>query len=283
MSGTDTPKDLSSRIKILELFTLHVLPRNEEWEYAKTFISNSDILDEERKEAFLQTLQEIEEGNDQDSEPYADVEDDYRNAEESQENNETDAAVTADRGIPPPLQRETSSHRRTSSEVDYGIDQARPNGSAMNSTSNGIATTSKPPPAQATSAPSHPPVGSSLIPTPLPPQSSPSQQTRPTSSKSSKIPSKTSKPKPKPASKPSSNILLRRAQQILLLLRTMSVNISNALTKSPAAILRTLMFVIGMLVMLSRKDLRERLSQIVGLGWGKVRGTVGMGTKVSYI
>src|SRR2546423_1438687 len=64
VSGADTPKELSSRLKILELFTLHVLPRNEEWDYARSFINNSDILDDERREAFLQTLLELQEAMD---------------------------------------------------------------------------------------------------------------------------------------------------------------------------------------------------------------------------
>ena len=34
-TGTDTPRDLEKRIKLLELYTLHVLPRNEEWDYAR--------------------------------------------------------------------------------------------------------------------------------------------------------------------------------------------------------------------------------------------------------
>lgn len=60
-SGTNTPKDLAARVRIIELFTLHVLPRNEEWTYAKEFISLSEFLDDERKEVFLQTLEGLKE------------------------------------------------------------------------------------------------------------------------------------------------------------------------------------------------------------------------------
>jgi len=59
-SGTSTPRDLNQRLKILEIFTLYVLPRNQEWEYAKQFIQMSEILDEDRKEAFLQALQALQ-------------------------------------------------------------------------------------------------------------------------------------------------------------------------------------------------------------------------------
>ena len=57
--GTDTPKDLAARVQIIELFTLHVLPKNGEWDYAAEFIRLSEVLDEERKELLLQTLDEL--------------------------------------------------------------------------------------------------------------------------------------------------------------------------------------------------------------------------------
>ncbi|KZZ96303.1 peroxin-26-like protein [Ascosphaera apis ARSEF 7405] len=49
-NGTETLRDLDTRIRILELFTLHVLPRNNDWGYAREFIKLSDILDDEKKE-----------------------------------------------------------------------------------------------------------------------------------------------------------------------------------------------------------------------------------------
>lgn len=60
-SGTDTPRDLNARVKILELYTLHVLLRNNEWDYAREFISVSSVLDDERREAFLQALESLQE------------------------------------------------------------------------------------------------------------------------------------------------------------------------------------------------------------------------------
>lgn len=60
-SGTNTPRDLQTSLKILELYTLHVLPRNGEWSYAREFIMMSELLDDERKEAFLQALHGLKE------------------------------------------------------------------------------------------------------------------------------------------------------------------------------------------------------------------------------
>jgi predicted PurR-regulated permease PerM len=125
---------------------------------------------------------------------------------------------------------------------------------------------------------------STSTPTPssgIPIQSSLSQRTSIPGNKSTK-PS-TSKSKPKSTSKPTSNILIRRAQQIILLFRTISTNLSTSLTKSPTALLRTLVFIVGLLILLGRKELRERVRRIVEAGWQKVKGTVGMGVKVSYI
>ncbi|KAL1620721.1 hypothetical protein SLS56_009540 [Neofusicoccum ribis] len=59
--GTNTPRDLNSRLKLLELYTLHVLPRNGEWDYAREFIGMSEVLDDERKEAFLLALHGLKE------------------------------------------------------------------------------------------------------------------------------------------------------------------------------------------------------------------------------
>jgi hypothetical protein len=59
--GTNTPRDLQTSLKLLELYTLHVLPRNGEWEYAREFITMSEVLDDERKDAFLQALHGLRE------------------------------------------------------------------------------------------------------------------------------------------------------------------------------------------------------------------------------
>lgn len=60
-NGTSTPRDLNIRLKLLELYTLHVLPQNDEWDYARDFISMSEVLDDERRDAFLQALHTLKE------------------------------------------------------------------------------------------------------------------------------------------------------------------------------------------------------------------------------
>jgi len=66
-------------------------------------------------------------------------------------------------------------------------------------------------------------------------------------------------------------------------LRTLVDEIAGAFQTNPYVLLRMLAFVIGLLLLLSRKKIRERIAQIVGVGWNKVKATAGMGTKVSYI
>ena len=49
------------------------------------------------------------------------------------------------------------------------------------------------------------------------------------------------------------------------------------------AMLRLLTFIMAFVLLIARRDLRVRVKRMVGEGWGKVRKTVGMGVKVSYI
>lgn len=307
----DTPKDLNSRIKILELFTLHVLPRNNEWDYARSFVSNSDILDEERREAFLQTLNELQEVKEQE-EAEAQAEDDLVGfAEETddeipesdqiQMNDEDDGAYNTghEPSIPdsPPASRQQGSpparkslHRRTSSEVDYGIEDDF-HKSRKTQSQYPPAPPSQPRSTAATKATSTrtlsptPASNNSLVPTPTPSISAPPPSTTssippqprkpPTSAVKKSIPSKATPSKP---SKSSS-----RLPKILRLLANLTSSIAHSLTRNPTQVFRTLMFLVAMLAVLARRDVRERLRRILGQGWGKVMETAGMGVRVSYV
>ncbi len=55
------------------------------------------------------------------------------------------------------------------------------------------------------------------------------------------------------------------------------------MTGNPTAIFRMLLFIVAFLLAFSRREVRDRLKQIFGKSWEKVRNTVGMGVKVSYI
>lgn len=243
--GTDTPKDLNVRVRIIELFTLHILPRNEEWEYAAEFINLSEVLDEENKEVFLQTLDNLKEEKEQGElraaalqrEKDAELERKMRDTERRQA--EEAAAERA----------EQNDHKQTPSEVDYGVEKKNTNRASKGG--KGTRATDR----QSTSK-----TGSSSGRTAFSP---------PSGSKNLKKPEKSESRAP------------RRA--IGNILRNLVQYISRMVSGSPLSLARLVLFVLGIVMALSRQDVRERIRRMTGAGWQKVKGTIGMGVKVSYI
>lgn len=119
-SGANTPRDLNSRVKILELYTLHVLLRNDEWDYAREFISVSSVLDEERREAFLQALQSLHE--EQLEQDRLAKEEQERQDEELRKEIEEAKRLRAENEERERKRIEEERAKREGSEVDYGID-----------------------------------------------------------------------------------------------------------------------------------------------------------------
>jgi hypothetical protein len=256
VNGADTPKELSSRLKILELFTLHVLPRNEEWDYARSFINNSDILDDERREAFLQTLQELQEAMDTEDRA-VELEFHRERDEESKEEEERNRAHTAAEELRKAPEQNGGVHRRSGSEVDYGIEKSHPSGTSTSVN----ATESKP--AAAKSRPTPGPASGRT-------QFSPPAET----------------PKHRPVRKSPqshSNDMLTQARQLVRALQGLVRNVTGAVTSNPTTLFRAFLFVLAILMAFSRREVRERVRRIVGSSWDKIQGTVGMGVKVSYI
>jgi hypothetical protein len=77
--------------------------------------------------------------------------------------------------------------------------------------------------------------------------------------------------------------IMSRASTVLNNLQALVHEIAGAFQTNPYVLLRMLAFVIGILLLVSRKKLRERIARVIGVAWGKVKATAGMGTKVSYI
>ncbi|PNY27908.1 Uncharacterized protein TCAP_02156 [Tolypocladium capitatum] len=235
-SGANTPRDLNARVKILELYTLHVLLRNDEWDYAREFISVSSVLDDERREAFLQALQSLqeerlererlerEERRRQEDELRREIEQARR---QRAENEERERKRTAEERV-----------RREGSEVDYGIEQMPGNTTGSGSKAR---------------------------------QSRPQQ--RP----------------PRPSvSRPNGKAVVPRtftgqASMILSRLHTAIQELATSLNRKPVLLMRLLAFVMGLLIMVGHKGIRQRIQRILGASWNKVKATAGMGTKVSYI
>lgn len=247
--GTDTPKDLSARVKIIELFTLHVLPRNEEWEYATEFVQLSEVLDEERKDSFLQTLTELKEEKERGIERAAELqrEKEAELERQIQEEEKRKKAEAAEQQRP---QRNGTGHKRTNTETDYGIDKNRPNGVAKGRSSKADKSSTSKPSSSASGRTSFPPSSSS---------------------KNVKKAEKAAAP------------VSRRLHGLYNLLRNILQNVKHSVVGNPMAVLRTILFTLGILMALSRQDMRERIRRLTDSSWQKIRGTVGMGMKVSYI
>ncbi|EEH44729.1 uncharacterized protein PADG_01018 [Paracoccidioides brasiliensis Pb18] len=257
-NGTDTPKDLTARVRILELFTLHVLPQNDEWDYAKEFISLSEVLDDERKEAFLQTLENLREEKEQgllrsaelQREKEAELE---RQRQEEQGRLAAEQKAAAEKSLASKL---GNSHQRTSSEVDYGIDNGVPNvGSSSKNRILKPATKVGRASASASSS------------------SSAAAAAGRSAAESSKQVKKTGKSKP----------VIRQMRMLANMLVALVKYIGRSKSASSMSFLRTLLIVFGALLALSRANVRARLRRVTDSGWQKIRGTVGMGVKVSYI
>jgi len=255
VNGAETPKDLTSRLKILELFTLHVLPRNDEWDYARSFISMSDVLDDERREAFLQSLQELQDVKEHDMQgEWATFrqEQGAQLQEQSDDLNRREAEKAASEMHK--AARGGSIHGRTSSEVDYGIDKKGPNGNAV------------PGPKALKSG-------------------TPSGTTPATRQEASQVPSQV-EPRNRNTRKSSQKrppTYVQPVRNFFRLMQNLIRNMATPIGGNPTTIFKLLLSVLAIIMALSRRDIRERAKRIVGNGWDKVRTTVGMGVKVRYI
>ncbi|TVY47441.1 hypothetical protein LOCC1_G002780 [Lachnellula occidentalis] len=243
--GTDTPRDLNARVKILELYTLHVLLRNNEWDYAREFISISSVLDEERREAFLQALQSLRDEQ---------VEAEKR---EGEERRWQEAQVQEARKRREEKERRRDESERAGSEVDYGVEDSH----------------SRPSTARSAKANS---VTSSTSPKATPPAPNPAP--KPNSNSKSTTPPIRRTPAAAPKRVPPT--LIARASKIIQNVRkVLTEDVLAAFKTRPLFLLQLLAFIIGMVMLMGRRDVKERVRRM----WGRVRETVGMGVKVSYI
>jgi ribosomal protein L32E len=227
-NGTSTPRDLNTRLKVLELYTLHVLPRNEEWDYAREFISMSEVLDDERKEAFLLALHSLK--------------------EEREESEIREAKLRQQQQEQMEQRRKESEARRL--EQSRAEDERRKREEENRRQPRGSDDTSRKP-----------------------------QNNQPSSTPSSR----TSKPKSAKKAVTPSPGLYRRLFSMIASTHLMLSNTAHSMTANPMAFFRTLLFLLAFALAFGRQDLRERIMRILRNAWDKIRRTVGMGVKVSYI
>jgi hypothetical protein len=252
-SHSVSPKALQARVKVLELYALHVLPEVGEWEYAREFVEGCGSLDEERKEGFLAALdglreereglkrrevelQEQREREVQEEKMRREQEDARRRAEEErlkverekqQQKNERDSAAAA-------------AAASANNNSDTRANTLSNNGNGNNDNNN---------------------------------NTRPNQPTR-----SARKPTTTpSSSQNNPATASNSATLLTRLTSLAHHLR------HNLLGGSSLLSARLLMFIFAFILLASRRDMRVRLRRALAEGWDKVRRTVGMGVKVSYV
>ena len=216
-----------------------MLPRNNEWEYAHEFINMSAVLDDERREAFLQALQSLQDDQ---------LDAEKREHEEQQQQEER-------------IRRDIEEARRLRAENEERerkrLEEERARRQAASTTTEGD-------------------YGVETAPSP----SSMARRTVPGQPKST--------PRPMPPARKGKAVvgppsLGKKATMVFHNLRALVDQMSASVRMNPFVLYRTLAFIIGLLLMFSRKSIRERVARVLGTSWDKIRSTAGMGVKVSYI
>ena len=206
----------------------------------------SDILDEERKDAFLQTLQDLQAEDIGSYDEYEDSMLQHVEAIPPSDVTRTDSNVTIKPDSP-------SIHRRMNSENDYGIENTQPEVKASTLKS-------------------------------IPPK--PAVEPAP---KLVREPSRDLQPQPlrAPPSKSSKSVsqpnVLKRSMAIFATLQRLIASMTLQVSQNPVVLLRFVLFLTGLVVAFSRRDIRDRVGRVTGAGWDKIQKTIGMGVKVSYI
>ncbi|KAI1007376.1 hypothetical protein K3495_g841 [Podosphaera aphanis] len=230
--GTETPQDLNSLVRILELYCLHVLLRNNEWEYSKECITLSSILDEERKEAFLDALHTLQE-------EHTEIER-MKQAEQIYREKNLKRSIEEARQIREVEQRKEEEERARrdkgleGSEIDYGVEEKTDSRTF-------------------------------------------SRYAALTKSKKSILHSSSSKAGAPAKDVPSS--LLHRATVILNNIYKLLESAVISLEIKPLLLLKATTFVLGLLFLLGRQEIKYMIIK----SWIKLKQTIVMGGKVTYI
>ena len=222
-----------------------MLLRNDEWDYAREFISMSSVLDEERREAFLQALQSLYEEQ-KDSER-REREEKQRQEEQLRRDLEEARRLRAENEAHERRRVEEERARRAAaSEVDYGVEGTPSVAGSASGRGGG------------------------------------KRHARGQESKGAERPRlKETAKKGKPVAGPPS--LAGRAAMVLSNVRALIEHLGGSFQNNPMLLMRTLAFIVALLLMFGRKNIRQRISRVLGNSWGKVKATAGMGVKVSYI
>ena len=119
---------------------------------------------------------------------------------------------------------------------------------------------------------------------PVPPQPANEPIPEPQRKIKPSVSSRPTRPGPgQPARNRPQNTILNRSMTWIFTLQKLLSNTALHISQNPAGLLRFVLFLVAIIAALGRRDLRQRIRRLAGGGWDKVRQTVGMGVKVSYI
>lgn len=196
------------------------------------------MLDEERRDAFLQALQSLQ--DEKLESERRDREEQQKQDDQLQKDLEEARKLRAENETRERRRIEEERAKREGSEVDYGVERT--------------------------------------------PASSATSQTKNTKTGSSAIsrPPKASIPKAKGKAVAPPGIGAR-ATMVLVNMRNLIAQMATTFKTNPVVLMKLIAFIISIIVMLGKRNVRERIQRILGTGWNKVKATAGMGVKVSYI
>jgi hypothetical protein len=247
-SHSVSPKALQARVKVLELYALHVLPEVGEWEYAREFVEGCGSLDEERKEGFLAALDGLREEREglkrrevelQEQREREVLEEKMRREQEDERRRVEEEKVKREREIQQKKERDAAAAPTINANNNTG--ESRPNTLSNNGNGNGNGNNTRP----------NQPSRSASKPTPSSSQNNPATA---------------------------------NAATLLTRLTSLAHHLRHNLLGGPSLLsARLLMFIFAFILLASRRDMRVRLRRALAEGWDKVRRTVGMGVKVSYV
>lgn len=210
----------------------------------------SDVLDEERREAMLQTLSELE-------------------GEETGLQEQFEDAWPHRQESPTPVPKYSDIERIDSNvtiKADPSIHERHTGGGEAFGTKNDES-----------------PAPTSEL-RPVPPQPANEPAPEPQRRVKPSVSSRPTRPGPgQPARNRPPNTILNRSMTWLITLQKLISNTALHMSQNPAGLLRFVLFLVAIIAAFGRRDLRQRIRRLAGGGWDKVRQTVGMGVKVSYI
>jgi len=199
----------------------------------------SEVLDDERKEAFLQALHGLKEEQEETAVRERDLQKQQQEHLEQQRRKEEDLRQ--------------AEARRADEDATRRREEAR----------------------RQQQRPPDPPGGANGI----RPNSSSDRADGPGTSR----PSRAAGPKKDVTRRPPPASLYKRTAATFAAMQTLLLQTAQTLSSNPMALLRTVLFLLMFALAFGKREVRERLRRILRKIWDKLRGTVGMGVKVSYI